>query len=145
MSGENIDSDVNRSRSIFRQVRDTFSGINRSRHRIDARIESPPYKLTNKERKSADNIDLKNTQIKSQLRKSTPISFTHHLSLLNQVKSHLNKPKKSPCENNDFTHLSLPSMNSLSVSLNLNISFECQSMTYQSIVFSRQQDKINII
>jgi hypothetical protein len=114
MSGENLDSDSSRSRSIFRQVRDTFGGMSRSRHRVDAQMESSPLTLNNKERKSADNIDLQNTQIKSPSRKSTPISFTHHLSLLNQVKLHINKPKKSTCKNDDYTHLSLPPMNSVS-------------------------------
>jgi hypothetical protein len=123
MSGENPDSDGNRSRSIFRQVRETLGGMSRSRHRVDTRMESSPLTLINNERKSADNIDLRNIQTKPDIRKSTPISFSHHLSLLNQVKSHINKTKKShpstslsSWENDDYTHLSLPPMNSKSVS-----------------------------
>lgn len=118
MSGENLDSDNNRSRSIFRQVRDTFGNISRSRHRNDVRNRSPPLTLINDKRSSIDSI---NIQTKLNLKKTTPIPFSHHLSLLNQVKSHINRTRKphqtTPSDIDLHTHLSLPTMNSFSVSL----------------------------
>ncbi len=111
MSGENLDSDNARSRSIFRQVCETISGKNRSRHQEDVRSGSPILTLVKTKCESADNIDKQNLQTK----KPTPIAYSHHRSLLNQVKSHINKNRKnhqttlsSYMENDDYTHLSLP-------------------------------------
>ena len=38
---KNLDIDPNRSRSIFRQVRDTIGSMSRTRHRAETRIGSP--------------------------------------------------------------------------------------------------------
>ena len=123
MSGENTDLDAtNRSRSLLRQVRDTIGGINRSRNRLDTTTGSPPLRLTLPKRQSLDNIDTKPLQTKIHPKKSTPIAFSHHLSLLNQVKSHINKTRKyhpnipSPGEFDDSKYLSLPPTISISVS-----------------------------
>jgi hypothetical protein len=113
MSGENPDSDDNRSRSIFRQVRETIGSMNRSRHRGDKRNASPPITLVNNKHGSADNIDTQGLQSKIHLKIPTPVSFSHHLSLLNQVKSHINKARKShqttslSPDIDDYVHLSL--------------------------------------
>jgi hypothetical protein len=96
--------------------------MNRSRHREDTRTDSPPLKLMKNESGSVDNIDTQNLQTKFPLKKSTPISSSHHLSLLNQFKSHLNKNRKghhttsTSGENEDETNLSLPII-SISVSI----------------------------
>lgn len=121
MSGEAQDSDNNRSRSLFRQVRDTIGNMNRSRHRNDDRNGSPPSSsiLTNNKRASFDSITT-STKVHSK-KSTTPISFSQHLSLLNQVKSHINKTRKThqttPAEINGSKYLSLPPMNSFTVSL----------------------------
>jgi len=118
MSGENyLDSDNTRSRSIFRQVRETIGGMNRSRHRGDKRTGSPILKSVNRKHGSADNIDTQNLETKLQLKKPVPNAISHHRSLLNQVKLHINKnrknhqttPPSSYMENDDYIHLSLPS------------------------------------
>jgi hypothetical protein len=115
MSGENLDSDNARSRSIFRQVRETISGKNRNRHQGNVRTGSPILTLVKTKCESADNIDTHNLQTKFQLNKPAPIAYSHHRSLLNQVKSHITKNRKnhqttlsSYMENDDYTHLSLP-------------------------------------
>lgn len=122
MANENSDLEPVRSRSIFRQVRETFSGINRSRHRVDTRHGSSPLTLINTDHKSSDSLHGNQIQNKNSRRKSTTISFTHHLSLLNQVKSHITKSKKShptsssSLGNDEFTRLSFLSTDSIPVS-----------------------------
>jgi hypothetical protein len=116
MSNESPDLDNNRSRSIFRHVRETFGSIGRHKQRAETRAESPPLTLINTKCESADNIDRKNLQTKVNLKKTTPISFSHHLSLLNQFKSHINKTRKYQqttqlsLDNDAYTPLSLPPM-----------------------------------
>jgi len=122
MSGVNTDSDDNRSRSIFRQVRETIGGKSRSRHRGDTRSASSSLTIVNNTRGSADNIDRQSLQTKLHSKKSTATSFSHRLSLLDQVKLHISKTRKydltkpSSYENDEYTHLSLPPMTSISVS-----------------------------
>lgn len=122
MANENSDLEPVRSRSIFRQVRDTFGGINRNRHRVDTRTDSSASTLINTDHKSNDNLHSHQIPNKNSHRKSTTISFTHHLSLLNQVKSHITKSKKShpttssSLGNDEFTRLSFLSIDSMEVS-----------------------------
>jgi hypothetical protein len=114
MSNESPDLDAHRSRSLFRQVRETFGSLGRHRQRAETRIEPTSLSLVNTKCGSADNIDEKNLQTKVNVKKTTPISFSHHLSLLNQVKSHIHKTRKFhqttqlSLDNDDYTHLSLP-------------------------------------
>ena len=106
MSDENSDSDNNRSRSLLRQVRETLGGVSRNRHHVESRTESPT--LINNKRISADSINTSTFPTKFHSKKSTPNSFAHHLSLLNQVKSHITKtrkhqPTRSSLDNDDYT------------------------------------------
>ncbi|CAF1446188.1 unnamed protein product [Adineta ricciae] len=113
MSDGYIDTDnQQRPRSFLRQVRETFTGINRQRQTVKARTNSPVYTLVNKNLTSLDDIDIGNMQTKSHTKKSTPISFTHHLSLLNQVKSRFNKSRRlqTSLDSDDYAHSSLPSV-----------------------------------
>ncbi|CAF0922999.1 unnamed protein product [Adineta steineri] len=112
MSDENINSNNIHSRSILRQVRDTFGSMGRNLQ-IKTRTQSPPFTLVNNKHTSVDNIDLQNSHIKIHTKKSTPISFSHHLSLFNQVKSRVNKNRKhqnaqSLSDNDDDIRSSLP-------------------------------------
>ncbi|CAF3469609.1 unnamed protein product [Rotaria sp. Silwood1] len=122
MSGENTRTDTTRSRSILRQVREKFGGMNVSRRRTERRAESSSSTLINTQRISADNIDAKHCQIQSHVEKTTPVTYSHHLSLLMNVKSHFNKRRKSPTasassyDNDDRTNLSLPPLISVSES-----------------------------
>ncbi|CAF3929983.1 unnamed protein product [Rotaria sp. Silwood2] len=122
MSGENMTTDTNRSRSILRQVREKFGGVSGSRRRTARRTESSSSTLVNTKRISADNIDTKDCHTKSHLENPTPVTYSHHLSLLMNVKSHFNRTRKSPttsassCDNDERTNLSLPPVISISVS-----------------------------
>ncbi|CAF1174131.1 unnamed protein product [Rotaria sp. Silwood1] len=122
MSGENTRTDTTRSRSILRQVREKFGGMNVSRRRTERRAESSSSTLINTQRISADNFDAKHCQIQSHVEKTTPVTYSHHLSLLMNVKSHFNKRRKSPTasassyDNDDRTNLSLPPLISVSES-----------------------------
>jgi hypothetical protein len=124
MSGESTDSETStnnnnsRSRSILHQVRETIGGINRSRHRAETTNGPSLLTLINTKRGSVDSMDTHNSQTKLRLKKiskaTTPVSFSHRLSLLNQVKSHITKTRKShqntqsPYKDEVYTHLSLP-------------------------------------
>ena len=113
MSDGYIDTDnQQRPRSFLRQVRETFTGINRQRQTVKARTNSPVYTLVNKNLTSLDDIDIGNMQTKSHSKKPTPISFTHHLSLLNQVKSRFNKSRRlqTSSDSDEYAHSSLPSV-----------------------------------
>jgi hypothetical protein len=120
MSDENIDSDNNRSRSLLRQVRETFGSASRNRHHVETRTGSPSLPLSNNQRISVDNINASNFPTKILSKKSTPNSFSRHLSILNQVKSHITKTPKyqttqSSSDNDDYTHLSFSPIISASV------------------------------
>lgn len=124
MANENSNVESVRSRSIFRHVRETIGGINRHRHhQTDS---TPSLTLINNSRKSTDNLFPNHVQNKTTCKKSANISFTHHLSLLNQVKSHLTKSKKShpavstSLGNEEFTRISILSINSMPVSTKKN-------------------------
>lgn len=115
MSDGHLESDAQRSRSIFRQVRDTFTSISRSRSHLKARTVSPPCTPAPRKRTSVDHADVENRPAKTPSKRPTPISFTHHLSLLTQVKSRFNRNRKlhnaqGSSDNDDYTHLSLPSV-----------------------------------
>jgi hypothetical protein len=90
MSGESTDSESfpsnnnKRSRSLLRQVRASFVG----RNHIDTAGESSSVLLLRQKHRSFDNIDIPKRRTKKSSRSKTPNSFSHHLSLLNQVKSH---------------------------------------------------------
>ncbi|CAF3070826.1 unnamed protein product [Rotaria sp. Silwood2] len=115
-------TDTNRSRSILRQVREKFGGVSGSRRRTARRTESSSSTLVNTKRISADNIDTKDCHTKSHLENPTPVTYSHHLSLLMNVKSHFNRTRKSPttsassCDNDERTNLSLPPVISISES-----------------------------
>ena len=91
MSGESTDSESfpssnnnKRSRSLLRQVRASFVG----RNHIDTAGESSSMSLLRQKHRSYDNIEIPKRRTKKPSRSKTPNSFSHHLSLLNQVKSH---------------------------------------------------------
>lgn len=116
-----------RSRSILRHVGETLGVIHRARSRAETSAEPPSVVLINSKRASIDSLDTSNLQGKSHLKKlpraPPPTSCSHRLSLLNQVKSHLNKSRKAPQtipltnDDEDYTHLSLSPMISVQVSL----------------------------
>ena len=123
MANENSNVESVRSRSIFRHVRETIGGLHRSRHRVDGKNDSTPsLTLINTTRKSADSLFPHHVQNKTSRKKSQNISFTHHLSLLNQVKSHMTKSKKSlpttstSLGDEEFTRISIVSISSMPVS-----------------------------
>ena len=115
-----------RSRSILRQVGETLGVINRGRNRAETSADPPSVVLFNSKRGSVDSLDAQTLQGKSPLKKlpraTTPTSFSHRLSLLNQVKSHLNKARKAPStipltnDDEDYAHLSLPPLKPVLVS-----------------------------
>ncbi|CAF0731605.1 unnamed protein product [Rotaria sordida] len=145
MSSENMSTDNNRSRSLLRQVRDKFGGMSGSRRRTERRTDSPSLTLVNTKRISVDNIDTKDCQTKSHLENTTPVTFSHHLSLLMNVKSHFNKTRKSPtksttsttssCDNNDRTNLSLPPVISV---------FESKSTSPLDVNRDLSKDELNL-
>ena len=128
MSEDSTDSDAvhsstSQSRSILRQVRDTLGSVNRNRHRTEIASEPPPPtpQLINSKRASLDHTDSDDSHGKARARKSprsaTPVSFTSRLTLLDQVKLHMNKNRKCPAttttsssstETDEYIHLSLP-------------------------------------
>ena len=99
MSAESIDSesptahDQHRSRSLLRQVRDTFSGRSLSRNRSESKYRSLPTPSLADNHVSFDQLRLTNgtgkARVKNPAKMSTPVSFSHRMSLLNQFKSHL--------------------------------------------------------
>lgn len=129
MSGESTDSEsfpsdtTQRSRSLFRQVRASISGKNSHRTNINPDHESSPcMRLLRQKRRSFEHIDSSSTQQrKNSARPPTPNSFSHHLSLLNQVKSHFTgtpkyrRTKQSQWIDDDDYH-SIPSIISITVS-----------------------------
>lgn len=101
-----------RSRSIFKQFQQSFGVIQRNRSRPSNNNESSSSSslaLINSKRSSSDNFEhQKNSSIKRSTRSTTPGSFSHRMSFLHHVKSHLNRSKKpSTNDQDDFTHLSL--------------------------------------
>ena len=128
MSGESTDSesfpsDTNqRSRSLFRQVRASISGKGSHRNHINQSHESSPcIRLLRQKRRSFENIDSYTQRRNNSARPPTPNSFSHHLSLLNQVKSHFTgtpkyrRTKPSLWADEDDYH-SIPSIISITVS-----------------------------
>lgn len=122
MSGESTDSesfpsDTNpRSRSLLRQVRESISGKGMSRNSPNVNRESPSIMLLRHQPQQK-------SRQKSLSRPGTPNSFSQHLSLLNQVKSHfLRTPKYRRAKPNlwhdddDDDYHSIPSMLSTTVS-----------------------------
>lgn len=128
MSGESTDSesfpsDTNqRSRSLLRQVQASISGKSTLRNSPNVNRESPSVLLLRHKRRSFEHIDLYKPRRKSSSRPATPNSFSHHLSLLNQVKSHFlrtpkyRRAKPNPWNDEDDYH-SIPSIISTTVSL----------------------------
>jgi hypothetical protein len=128
MSGESTDSESfpsdnnKRSRSLLRQVRASFVGKSGNRNHIDTTGESSSVLLLRQKRQSYDNIDIQKRRTKKPSRSKTPNSFSHHLSLLNQVKSHFIGTRKyrrtvpSIWTDDDEYH-SVPSITSNTVSL----------------------------
>jgi hypothetical protein len=135
------DEDNNRSRSLLRQVRETFGSVSRNRHHVETRTGSPSLPLSNNQRISVDSINTSNSPTKILSKKSTPNSFSRHLSLLNQVKSHITKTPKyrttqSSSDNDDYTHLSLSPIISTSVSC-FKRKFFFSFLIFDGILFSR--------
>jgi hypothetical protein len=101
-----------RSRSLLRQVRETFGGLHRSRNRTEINVET--FASINRQRASIDSLDTHNLQGKLPMKKTTLLSSGHRLSLLGQMKSHLNRAPKSTStivtddDDDEYTHLSLP-------------------------------------
>jgi hypothetical protein len=135
MSGESTDSEFipsdnkKRSRSLLRQVRARFRGRSNSRQRIETTKESSCVLLLHEKRRSYDNFDIQKLQSKRRIKKNsiikTPISFSHRLSLFNQVKSHIIGTRKyhrtvpstwNEEEDDEDDYLSIPSVVSNSVS-----------------------------
>src|SRR5690349_13832596 len=94
MSGESTDSESqpsnnnNRSRSLLRQVRAKLISRSCSRHRIETIDESLSFSLLREKRQSCDNMAKQNRCRKKPSRTTAPVSYSHNLSLFNQVKSH---------------------------------------------------------
>jgi hypothetical protein len=86
--------DRRRSRSLLRQMRDTFVGRSLSRSLIDNRFHSTNDGtiISNKgyefEAEPTAKVSRK-ARHRTAMKLSTPVSFSHHRSLINQVKSHL--------------------------------------------------------
>lgn len=92
MSGERVNADNIRSRSLLRQVRDKFGG---TRRHADRRAESTSSALINTTRTSADQYESRNIHVKSNSETPPPpTSFSHHLSILVNVKSRFSKARK---------------------------------------------------
>ncbi|CAF4517099.1 unnamed protein product [Rotaria magnacalcarata] len=118
MSGESVSTDDNRSRSLLRQVREKFGG---NRQRVERRAGSSSAALINTQRISAEHVETSNNQTKLHVDSTAPVSFSHHLSLLVNVKSRFRKTRKTSTAlsspgNDDRKALSLPPINSDSVS-----------------------------
>ncbi len=147
MSGESTDSEsfpINnnkRSRSLLRQVRASFVGQSGSRSHIDTTGESSSILLLRQKHRSFDNIDLPKRRTKKSSRSKTPNSFSHHLSLLNQVKSHFIGTRKyrrtepSVWIDDDDYH-SVPSVISNTVSVQLLVYlFNAESVPLKNTVY----------
>ncbi|CAF1417032.1 unnamed protein product [Rotaria magnacalcarata] len=114
MSGESVSTDDNRSRSLLRQVREKFGG---NRQRVERRAGSSSAALINTQRISAEHVETSNNQTKLHVDSTAPVSFSHHLSLLVNVKSRFRKTRKTSTAlsspgNDDRKALSLPPINS---------------------------------
>lgn len=87
MSNDSSDVDnAVRSRSLLRQVRETIGGINRTRNRTDKTADSCSLTYRFNKRGSLETNSI--------AKKPIPNAFSNHLSLINQVKSHINKTRK---------------------------------------------------
>lgn len=91
MSNDSSDVDnAVRSRSLLRQVRETIGGINRTRNRTDKTADSCSLTYRFNTRGSLETNSI--------TKKPIPNAFSNHLSLINQVKSHINKTRKTQNE-----------------------------------------------
>ncbi|CAF3636677.1 unnamed protein product [Rotaria sordida] len=118
----NDNNNNNRSRSLLRQIGATLTGRSCSRHPTDTTDESPSFSLLRKKHRSFDNVNIEQRSPKSYIKRTsktkTPISFSHRLSLLNQVKTHIIGTHKhrqtiSSISNDDNKYLLLPSIMSI--------------------------------
>ncbi|CAF1069183.1 unnamed protein product [Rotaria sordida] len=118
----NDNNNNNRSRSLLRQIGATLTGRSCSRHPTDTTNESPSVSLLRKKHRSFDNVNIEQRSPKCYIKRTsktkTPISFSHRLSLLNQVKTHIIGTHKhrqtiSSISNDDNKYLLLPSIMSI--------------------------------
>ncbi|CAF3927185.1 unnamed protein product [Adineta steineri] len=100
MSGESTDSECrsahnnSRSHSLLRQVRTKLRGKSSSRFRAATTTtsttdESSSISLTHSKHQSFENIDNIKKRVSNQSTKKPQVAFSHRLSLLSQVKSHI--------------------------------------------------------
>ncbi|CAF4545659.1 unnamed protein product, partial [Rotaria sp. Silwood2] len=118
----NSNNNNNRSRSLLRHVGAALIGRSCSQHRIDTTDECLSIPLLHEKHRSFNNINIEQISPKCHIKKTLttkiPISFSHRLSLFNQVKSHIigtNKYRRSISSiwNDDNKYLSLPSVISI--------------------------------